>query len=199
MHHARTRYVAARHPAVRTYRSLPQCNTLFSRLSIDTDNYVADFEQRIVSDAEDPKSLFWAQQQQTIQPACIVHARSADDIVAVIAVSRSSGCPFAIRGGGHSDMRGASNSPGGITVNMAGLSTIDVDEDNSVARVGAGAKWGAVYAELEKSNRTVVGGRLTSVGVGGLLLGGGLSHFSGMHGWACDNVRSFEVWLCEMP
>lgn len=183
-----------RHRTLTTY--LPQCNSLSSRVRVGSDDYAAEFQQEqqpFVSEADESQSLFWAQQQQSVRPACFVHAQSADDIAAVISVSRTTGCPFAVRGGGHSDVRGASNSDGGITINMAGLSSVEVDDEGAVARVGAGAKWGAVYTELEKTNKTVVGGRLTSVGVGGLLLGGGLSHFSGLHGWACDNVRSYEV------
>ncbi|KAK8091904.1 FAD-binding domain-containing protein [Apiospora hydei] len=160
--------------------------------------YVAPFSQESLRVWEgDGKPLFWAQQQQSARPACLVYARSAEEIAAVIGTARTTGCPFAIRGGGHSDIPGASNIDGGITVNMAGLSDVVVDESIGVARVGAGAKWGDVYAELEKTNRTVVGGRLRDVGVGGLLLGGGLSHFSGLHGWACDNVRNYEVVLAN--
>ncbi|KAK2042422.1 FAD-binding domain-containing protein [Colletotrichum somersetense] len=149
------------------------------------------------SKQEPIESLFWAQQQQSARPACIVHIRTTEDVSVVVATSRSTGCPFSVRGGGHSDITGASNSNGGITVNMADLSGIQVDEAAQVARVGAGARWGDVYKELDKSNRTVVGGRLTGVGVGGLLLGGGLSHFSGQNGWACDNVRNYEVVLAN--
>ena len=139
------------------------------------------------------RSLFWAQQQQSAQPACLVHIHSVEDVAAVVSVSRTSSCPFAVREGGHSDIQGASNIDGDITVNMAGLSDVILDESEGLVKVGAGATWGDVYKELEKVNKTVVGGRLTGVGVGGLLLGGGLSHFSGMHGWACDNVRNYEV------
>ncbi|KAK7937857.1 FAD binding domain protein [Apiospora aurea] len=160
--------------------------------------YVAPFSQESLRVSEgDGKLLFWAQQQQSARPACLVYARSAEEIAAVVGTARTTGCPFAIRGGGHSDIPGASNIDGGITVNMAGLGDVVVDESTGVARVGAGAKWGDVYAELEKTNRTVVGGRLRDVGVGGLLLGGGLSHFSGLHGWACDNVRNYEVVLAN--
>ncbi|KAI3335849.1 hypothetical protein F4824DRAFT_510705 [Ustulina deusta] len=172
-------------------------------LSVEpVDNYVADFKQEptIVGEGEgvgDANPLFWAQQQQSARPACLVHVRAAEDVAVLIGTARSTGCPFAVRGGGHSDIPGASNSDGGITMNLAGLSDVVVDESAGVARLGAGAKWGAVYRELEKTNRTVVGGRLTDVGVGGLLLGGGLSHFSGLHGWACDNVRNYEVVLAN--
>ena len=172
-----------------------QCTLLAETLSVEiTGNYMSDFKQEYtVADGSSLKSLFWAQQQQYSQPACLVHVRSADDVAAVVSTARTAGCPFAIRGGGHSDIKGASNIDGGITVNMAGLNDIDLNETEGLVRVGAGATWGIVYKELDKVNKTVVGGRLTGVGVGGLLLGGGLSHFSGLHGWACDNVRNYEV------
>ncbi|EUC40011.1 hypothetical protein COCMIDRAFT_41583 [Bipolaris oryzae ATCC 44560] len=150
-----------------------------------------------VANGSSVASLFWAQQQQSAQPACLVHVYSPQDVATVISVSRRTSCPFAVRGGGHSDIPGASNIDGGITVNMAGLSNVELRESEGLVRVGAGAKWGDVYKELDKSNRTVVGGRLTGVGVGGLLLGGGLSHFSGLYGWACDNVRNYEVVLAN--
>ncbi|KAH6629672.1 hypothetical protein C7974DRAFT_454528 [Boeremia exigua] len=175
------------------------CILLSDAVSVElTGSYVSDFKQNpTVTDGDSVKSLFWAQQQQSIQPACLVHIQSPRDVAAVISVSRRTGCPFAVRGGGKSDIPGASNSDGGITVNMAGLNSVEFDESESLVRVGAGAIWGDVYKELEKSNNTVIGGRLTSVGVGGLLLGGGLSHFSGRHGWGCDNIRSYEVVLAN--
>ena len=62
-----------------------------------------------------------------------------------------------------------------------------------MTRVGAGLKWGDVYGVLEGKNLSVVGGRLSGVGVAGLTLGGGISYYSGLHGFACDNVKNFEV------
>ena len=50
-----------------------------------------------------------------------------------------------------------------------------------------------MYRQLEQKNLTVVGGRIGDVGVGGLTLGGGISFFSNMHGWTCDNVANYEV------
>ncbi|KAF8250243.1 FAD-binding domain-containing protein [Wilcoxina mikolae CBS 423.85] len=141
--------------------------------------------------------LYWAQQQFTISPACYVHVRTAWDISAVLSIARTTECPFAVRGGGHSDVPGASNSPGGITLDLSGLNQIETTDDGKVTRVGAGLKWGEVYGELEKRNLTVVGGRLTSVGVAGLTLGGGISYLSGLYGFACDNVKNFEVVLAN--
>lgn len=54
-----------------------------------------------------------------------------------------------------------------------------------------------VYDELEKHQCVVGGGRVGSVGVGGYLLGGGLSYYAGRHGFACDNVVAYEVVLAD--
>ena len=139
------------------------------------------------------QALYRAQQQSGISPACYVHVRSASDISAVVFAVRSTQCPFAIRGAGHSNVPGASNSPGGITIDISGLYQLEIDDSGEIIRVGAGLRWGEVYAQLEPKNLTVVGGRLTDVGVGGLILGCGISFYTGLHGFACDNVRSFEV------
>lgn len=84
------------------------------------------------------RSLYWAQQQSSIQSVCYFRARNAQDVAMLVSVSRSSRCPFAIRGGGHSDIPGASNSPRGITLDLAGLKGIEVVEDEHVGRLGGG-------------------------------------------------------------
>lgn len=67
---------------------------------------------------------------------------------------------------------GASNAPGGITIDLSKLNDIHVSDDLEWARVGTGNRWKAVYSKLEPLNRTVAGGRLGDVGVGGFILGG---------------------------
>jgi FAD/FMN-containing dehydrogenase len=83
-------------------------------------------------------------------------------------------CKFAVRGGGHSDVPGASNIQGGITIDLRALRSINVSSDRKVVSVGAGAKWGEVYTALDARGLKVIGGRAASVGVSGLLLGGTL-------------------------
>lgn len=56
---------------------------------------------------------------------------------------------------------------------------------------------GHVYTELEKDGRIVAGGRVDNVGVGGLLLGGGLSFYAGHDGFACDGVVAYEIVLAD--
>ena len=138
-----------------------QCILLADALAVEmTGNYVSDFKQNpTVADGSSLKNLFWAQQQQSIQPACIVHIRSAEDVAAVVSTARTTGCPFAVRGGGHSDIKGASNIDGGITVNMAGLNDIDLNETEGLVRVGAGATWRPAATEPRRHGTVPVSGR----------------------------------------
>jgi len=78
---------------------------------------------------------------------------------------------------------------------MIGLADVVIDGDGkgSVVSVGAGAKWLDVYTYLDARGLAVAGGRNGAVGAGGLLLGGGISHFSPRVGFACDNVINYEV------
>ncbi|MCJ1261071.1 hypothetical protein MMC22_000935 [Lobaria immixta] len=80
---------------------------------------------------------------------------------------------------------------------MSKFNKIDYDAANNVVQVGAGMRWADVYQSLDRYNVTVVGGRVLDVGVGGLILGGGLSYLSDLHGLACDNVVNFEVVLAN--
>ncbi|CCF39634.1 FAD binding domain-containing protein [Colletotrichum higginsianum] len=90
-------------------------------------------------------------------------------------------------------MAGASSIEGGITVSFTNMRGISLSADRKVASVQPGNVWGDVYQELTKYDVTVIGGRIYSVGVGGLTTGGGISFFSGLYGWACDNVDSYDV------
>lgn len=68
---------------------------------------------------------------------------------------------------------------------------------NSIAKVGAGATWNGVFTTLEPLGVITTGGRSSSVGVGGITLGGGISFFSAEHGLICDNIVEFEVVLAD--
>lgn len=93
-------------------------------------------------------------------------------------------------------MAGSSSSVGGITVALQDMNDITLSRDKNTVAVGAGNTWDRVYERLESEGVQVVGGRVKGIGVGGLTTGGGLSFFSNLHGWACDNVESFEVHKC---
>ncbi len=108
-------------------------------------------------------------------------------------IAATDGCSMAVKGQGHAPGAGFANIDGGVTIDMAGLNTTVLSLDHSVLSVGSGAAWLQVYQYLDPYNVSVAGGRNGLVGVGGLTLGGGISHFSPRVGWACDNVVNFEV------
>ena len=66
-----------------------------------------------------------------------------------------------------------------------------------IASIGTGARWGDVLLEVEKFGLGVTAGRVGTVGVGGLLLGGGASFHSGVRGFSCDDVVNYEVVLAD--
>jgi FAD/FMN-containing dehydrogenase len=106
-------------------------------------------------------------------------------------------CKFAIRSGGHTPYAGASNIDDGVTIDLQYISAVEYDAKNSLAKVGPGARWDDVFLTLEPLGVITTGGRSSSVGVGGLTLGGGISYFSPEKGLICDNVLEFEVVLAD--
>ncbi|KAB8229390.1 FAD-binding oxidoreductase [Aspergillus alliaceus] len=145
----------------------------------------------------DFKGSFWSNQQAEVQPYCIFKPAVNTDVAVAVLLSRLTGCPFAAKGGGHVPFRGASNSPGGITISFANMNDVSLSEDRSVASIGPGNVWGRVYGILEPYGLAVIGGRETSIGVGGLVTGGGISFYSNQYGLALDNVESFEVVIAS--
>lgn len=106
--------------------------------------------------------------------------------------------PFAIRSGGHATITGASNINGtGVTLDLSLLADIELSEDSQSVRLGTAARWSEVYEALEQQGLSIAGGRAGVVGVGGFLLGGGVSWFSNLYGWSCDSVVAFEVLLAS--
>ena len=140
------------------------------------------------------EASYWSLQESDIRPACILQPSTAHDVsIAVSLLSSTDHCEFAVKGQGHSPAAGFANVDNGVTIDMAGLASVETNEDHSVALVGAGASWLDVYRHLDPLGVSVAGGRNGNVGVGGLLLGGGISHFTARVGWACDSVVNYEV------
>ncbi|PGH06621.1 hypothetical protein GX51_02248 [Blastomyces parvus] len=143
------------------------------------------------------KRSYWAEQQAALSPNCFVAVREPLSVSISVAISRKTQCPFSVRSGGHSDVPGASNIENGITIDLRLIREIVVSDDKGTTSVGSGASWGEVYTELDQLGLMVVGGRVSSIGVGGLSLGGGISFFSGREGFACDNIVNYHVVMAD--
>ncbi|KAL2136869.1 hypothetical protein VTI74DRAFT_595 [Chaetomium olivicolor] len=144
------------------------------------------------------ENSYWSLQEAGLKPGCILRPTASRDVSrAVSVIAAIDGCKFAIKSQGHAPAAGFANIDGGITFDMTSLNATVLSCDRSVLSVGPGASWLQVYHYLDPFNLTVAGGRNGLVGVGGLTVGGGISHFSPRVGWACDNVVNFEVALAD--
>ncbi|PTB65194.1 FAD-binding domain-containing protein [Trichoderma citrinoviride] len=130
-----------------------------------------------------------------LSPACRVLPATTSDVITTINTVRETGATFAVKSGGHCSYASGSNAEDGITIDLSRLKDITVSEDRKSVFVGAGCRFREVYSKLEAYGLGCVGGRVSSVGVSGLIMGGGISFFSAERGLACDNVVSYELVL----
>ena len=141
----------------------------------------------------DSHNAYWSARQSEQHPACFVTPTTTQHVAKAIKILTSRNTPFTVKAGGHTAFEGGSNLQDGVTVDLGALTSITVSADRKTVSVGAGSRWIAVSEVLDALGLAAVGGRTSTVGVSGLTLGGGISYFSGTYGWACDNVRNFEV------
>ncbi|RFU77145.1 fad binding domain-containing [Trichoderma arundinaceum] len=140
---------------------------------------------------------YWTTQQAETNPGCRFSPNSVFEVAQGVLALRSSNCKFAVKSGGHSVFSGASSIEGGVTIHLANLKQLGLSADQSQLSVGTGNRWVDVMSFLDGKGITVIGGRVAGVGVGGLPLGGGISYFSGRHGWSCHNINSYEVVFAD--
>jgi FAD/FMN-containing dehydrogenase len=126
------------------------------------------------------------------RPALIAHCRSTDEIVAAVNLTRAAGRPLAVRAGGHS-VAGFGTCEDGVVIDLAGLRGVTVDADRQLAVVEPGATWADFDAATGAHGLASTGGLVSSTGVAGLTLGGGIGWLQRRYGLACDNLRSAQV------
>ncbi|KAI1319564.1 FAD-binding domain-containing protein [Xylariaceae sp. FL0255] len=139
----------------------------------------------------------WRSQTAWLSPACFVRPTDSHEVAAIMKVIETQQAKFAIRAGGHNpNANFASVNELGVLIDLLELDSISFDpSDGNILRVGPGNTWEKVYTFAETRGRGVIGGRHGSVGVSGLLLGGGLTFFPSLYGMAADSVVNFEVVL----
>lgn len=126
------------------------------------------------------------------RPAAVVDAVDAHDVAETVAAARRLGLAVAPQATGHA----ATSLPGlagAILLRTARLDQVSIDPVARTARVGAGARWGAVAAAAAEHGLAVVSGMSPTVGVTGFLLGGGLGWFARSHGLGTNSLRALEV------
>jgi FAD/FMN-containing dehydrogenase len=128
----------------------------------------------------------------THRPALITRPTSDEDVAAAIAFARAQGLELSVRGGGHG-YAGKAVVDGGVVIDLSRLDGVRVDPDARRVAVGGGAHWAAVDAATAEHGLAVTGGTVSSTGVAGLTLGGGLGWLMSRQGLSCDNLVGATV------
>ena len=126
------------------------------------------------------------------RPALIARCRGVADVVDAVLLARSLGLEVAVRGGGH-NVAGRATVDGGLMIDLSLMRAIYVDPAHRTARVQGGATWAEVNRETQLHGLAVTGGVVSTTGVAGLTLGGGIGWLMSKYGLALDNLRSVEL------
>ena len=126
------------------------------------------------------------------RPPLIVQATGVADVVEAINFARTQGLAISVKGGGHS-AAGTAVSNEALMIDLSRMDGVHVDAHAQTARVQGGATWGAFDRECQVFGLASTGGVVSTTGVAGLTLGGGLGWLMGKHGLAIDNLLSAQV------
>ncbi len=124
-------------------------------------------------------------------PQLIARCQTVQDIVAAVNFARRFGVNPAVRGGGHS-LPGLSCSDG-FLIDLSLMRRVQVDAERRVAVVEPGALWRDYDAATAAHGLASTGGLISTTGVAGLTLGGGIGWLQRKYGLACDNLISADV------
>jgi FAD/FMN-containing dehydrogenase len=126
------------------------------------------------------------------RPAVIVRCSGGADVMTALQFGREHGLPIAVRGGGH-NVAGKAVCDDGIVIDLSGMKGMQVDPSNRVARAQAGLTWGEFDRETQAFGLATTGGAVSTTGIAGLTLGGGIGWLQRQHGLTCDNLLSADV------
>ena len=126
------------------------------------------------------------------RPLVIVRCAGADDVVAAVNFARENQLDLAVRGGSHS-VPGFGTADEAVVIDLSGMREVEVEPDTRTARGQGGATWGDFNDATHAHGLATTGGIISTTGIGGLTLGGGIGYLSRGFGLSCDNLLSAEV------
>jgi FAD/FMN-containing dehydrogenase len=137
-------------------------------------------------------SPVWNGMHANTRPALIVRCTGPADVIAAVGFARSKDLTVAVRGGGHS-IAGFSTVDDGIVIDLGPMRNVHVDADAKRVFIGGGAVWGDVDHETQAHGLATTGGLVSTTGVAGFTLGGGIGWLMRRYGLACDNLVGADV------
>ena len=130
------------------------------------------------------------------RPALIARCRGLADIADAVKLAPRLNLEVAVRGGGHS-VAGRATIEGGLMIDLVSMKGIHVDPKTLTARAQGGVTWAEFNRETQLYGLATTGGVVSSTGIAGLTLGGGLGWLMSKYGLALDNLLSAEIITAE--
>jgi FAD/FMN-containing dehydrogenase len=130
------------------------------------------------------------------RPALVVQASGVADVMAAVRFAGTHGLDLAVRGGGHS-VPGFGTCDGGLVIDLGRLRGVRVDAQRRTARADGGCTWGDLNHAAYAFRMATTGGVVSTTGIGGLTLGGGLGYLARRCGLSCDNLVAADVVLAD--
>lgn len=132
----------------------------------------------------------------TRRPAAVIRAASRDDAVRAVDFARGQAVELSIKGGGH-NIAGLALTDGGLTLDMSGLRSVEVDVEARLATVAAGCTLGDVDRATQPHGLATTLGFVSLTGAAGLTLGGGFGYLTRRFGWTVDDLEEVEIVLAD--
>jgi FAD/FMN-containing dehydrogenase len=126
------------------------------------------------------------------RPGLIARCSTTDDVAAAVNLGRRLGAELSVRGGGH-NVAGRAVTEGGVMIDLSPMKRIDVDAAARVVTAEGGVTWAEMDAATHPHGLVVPGGVVSSTGIAGLTLGGGLGWTQGRFGLSADNLMAVEI------
>jgi FAD binding domain/Berberine and berberine like len=157
-----------------------------------------DFQGTLIGpedgDYEEARAVYNARIDK--HPALIARCANRADVASAVRFARDHGLLLAIRGGGHNG-GGLGTCDDGVVIDLSLFKDIEVDPDARTVRVGGGCTWAEVDRATGEYGLATPSGIISTTGVGGLTLGGGLGHLTRAHGLTIDNLIEAEMVLAS--
>ena len=125
-------------------------------------------------------------------PAVIVRCRSAADVAAGVRFAHAAGLEITVRGGGH-NVAGRAVADDAVMIDVAEMKGTEVDTEARTVRAEGGLTWAELNGATAEHGLAVTGGVISTTGISGLTLGGGLGWLMAKHGLAVDNLLAVEL------
>src|SRR6516164_8127331 len=130
------------------------------------------------------------------RPALIAQCCGTADVCEAVNLARKLGLEVAVRGGGH-NVAGRATVEGGVMIDLARMKGIYVDASHRTARAQGGVTWAELNRETQLHGLAVTGGVVSTTGIAGLTLGGGIGWLMSKYGLALDNLQSVDLVLSD--